>query len=494
MGSTSGFKEFERAPMERRDNHARLNDWQEIYLKWGEKDARQQAARCMDCGVPFCNDGCPLGNLIPEWNDLAYLGDWQEAIARLHATNNFPEFTGRICPAPCEAACTLSINMEPVTIEMIEKQISERAWQEGWIIPEIPDYRTGKTVAVVGSGPAGLAAAQQLNRAGHTVTVYERAEYLGGLLALGIPEFKLEKHVVERRLDQMRDEGVIFKTNTDVGVDITARELVQDNDAVVLSGGSTVPRDFPIPGRDLDGIHFAMDYLTQQNRRLRGQEFSPEETLTADDKHVVIIGGGDTGADCLGTAHRQFAKNIIQLELLPRPPERRSRTNPWPDWSQVFRTSSAHEEGGKRDYNILTKRFGGSEGKVTHLECVRVDWVFEHGQRPRMVEIPGSEFTIPADIVFLAMGFVHPQHEGLLDALEVEYDAFGNVKTGASLSSSVDKVFACGDMQRGQSLVVHAIASGRQCAREVDLFLSGQSSLPTVRGYARPAIPVYANA
>ena len=491
MGSTSGFKEFERVSTPRRDSHERLNDWREIYLKWDETASRQQAARCMDCGVPFCNDGCPLGNLIPEFNDLVYLGDWQEAISRLHATNNFPEFTGRICPAPCEAACTLSINMEPVTIEMIEKQISERAWQEGWIVPELPDRRSGKKVAVVGSGPAGLAAAQQLNRAGHTVTVYERDEYLGGLLALGIPEFKLEKSVVERRLQQMRDEGVTFQTSTNVGIDISADALLEANDAVVLAGGSTVPRDLPISGRELNGIHFAMDYLTQQNRRLRGQEFSPSETLTAEDKHVVIIGGGDTGADCLGTAHRQFAKNIVQLELLPRPPERRSRINPWPDWPRVFRTSSAHEEGGKRDYNIMTKRFVGSEGNVTHLECIRVDWVFEDGQRPRMVEIPGSEFTIPADIVLLAMGFVHPQHDGLLDDLEVEYDAFGNVKTGANLESSVNKVFACGDMQRGQSLVVHAIANGRQCARDVDLFLSGKSSLPTVRGYARPAIPIY---
>ncbi len=492
MGSTSGFKEFERVPMPRRDQRERLNDWREIYLKWDESAARRQAARCMDCGVPFCNDGCPLGNLIPEFNDLVYLGDWQEAIALLHATNNFPEFTGRICPAPCEASCTLSINMEPVTIEMIEKQISERAWQEGWIVPETPDHRTGKKVAVVGSGPAGLAAAQQLNRAGHNLTVYERNEYLGGLLALGIPEFKLEKSVVERRLQQMSEEGVTFQTNTDVGVDISASELLESNDAVVLAGGSTVPRDLPIDGRDLDGIHFAMNYLTQQNRRLRGQEFSPAQTLTAEGKHVVIIGGGDTGADCLGTAHRQFAENIVQLELLPRPPERRSRTNPWPDWPRVFRTSSAHEEGGKRDYNIMTKSFVGSEGNVTHLECVRVDWIFEDGQRPRMVEIPDSQFTIPADIVLLAMGFVHPQHEGLLDDLKIEYDAFGNVKTGANLESSVDKVFACGDMQRGQSLVVHAIANGRQCARDVDLFLSGKSSLPTVRGYARPAIPTYA--
>ncbi len=492
MGSTDGFKEFDRSTMPTRDRRGRLNDWREIYLKWDEKSAREQAARCMDCGVPFCNDGCPLGNLIPEWNDLAYLGDWQEAIARLHATNNFPEFTGRICPAPCEASCTLAINMEPVTIEMIEKQISERAWQEGWITPEPPDQRTNKAVAVVGSGPAGLAAAQQLNRAGHRITVYERDEYIGGILVLGIPEFKLEKSVVERRVQQMRDEGVIFKTSTNVGVDVSTREIVEANDAIVLAGGATVPRDLPIEGRDLDGIHFAMEYLTQQNRRLKGQEFSSEETLTAEDKNVVIIGGGDTGADCLGTAHRQFAANIVQLELLPRPPERRASINPWPDWPRIFRTSSAHEEGGERDYNVMTKRFIGDNGKVTHLECVRVDWVFEDGQRPRMVEIPGSDFTIPADIVLLAMGFVHPQHDGLLDELSVEYDSFGNVKTDASLASSVDKVFACGDMQRGQSLVVNAIASGRQCAREVDIFLTGNSALPTVRGFARPAIPTFA--
>ena len=493
MGSTSGFKQFQRKTMKRRDQRERLNDWREIYINWDDKDARQQAARCMDCGVPFCNDGCPLGNLIPEWNDLVFLGDWKDAIDRLHATNNFPEFTGRICPAPCEAACTLSINMEPVTIEMIERQISERAWQEGWITPELPEYRTGKKIAIVGSGPAGLAAAQQLNRAGHTVTVYERDEYLGGLLALGIPEFKLEKHVVERRLQQMRDEGVIFKTNTNVGVDISTDKLIEGNNALVLAGGSTVPRDLRIPGRHLNGIHFAMDYLAQQNRQLRGQEFSPGETITAENKHVVIIGGGDTGADCLGTAHRQFAKNIVQLELLPRPPERRASTNPWPEWPRVFRISSAHEEGGKRDYNIMTKRFIGTGVNVSLIECVRVDWVFEDGQQPHMIEIPGSEFTISADIVLLAMGFVHPQHEGLLDSLEVEYDAFGNVKTDATLKSSVDRVFACGDMRSGQSLVVHAIANGRQCAREVDLFLSGQSSLPTVRGYARPAIPSYSN-
>ena len=489
MSKDTGFKTVARRTMERRDHRQRIADWREIYLKWDESDARDQASRCMDCGVPFCNDGCPLGNLIPEWNDLAYLGDWREAIDRLHATNNFPEFTGRICPAPCEAACTLSINMEPVTIEMIEKQISDTAWQNGWITPEPPDDRTENRVAVVGSGPAGLACAQQLNRAGHNVTVFERSEYIGGLLALGIPEFKLEKSVVERRVEQIRDEGVEFRTSVDVGIDVTHDELLNDFDAVVLAGGSTVPRDLPIPGRDLNGIHFAMDYLTQQNRRLKGQEFGPDETITADGKHVVIIGGGDTGADCLGTAHRQYAAEIVQLELLPRPPEQRASDNPWPQWSRIFRTSSAHEEGGRRDYNVITKRFvDDGDGNLAALECARVDWEFKPGQRPAMVEVSGSEFTIRADIVFLAMGFVHPQHDGLLDALGLQYDAMGNVQTDRTLASSVDKVFACGDMQRGQSLVVNAIASGRQCARSVDTYLTGASNLPTVQGYARPAL------
>ena len=489
MANDNGFKLVSRQGAKRRHHRQRVNDWREVYLNWDEKDARDQASRCMDCGVPFCNDGCPLGNLIPEWNDLAYLGDWREAIDRLHATNNFPEFTGRICPAPCEAACTLSINMEPVTIEMIEKQISEVAWNNGWVTPEPPQDRTAHRVGVVGSGPAGLACAQQLNRAGHNVTVYERHEYIGGLLALGIPEFKLEKSVVDRRIDQMRAEGVEFVTSTDVGVDITHDELLSDFDAIVLAGGSTVPRDLPIQGRDLDGIHFAMDYLTQQNRRLKGQEFGPDETITAENKNVVIIGGGDTGADCLGTAHRQYAADIIQLELLPRPPEHRATDNPWPEWSRIFRTSSAHEEGGRRDYNVITKRFiDDGSGNVTALECARVDWAFKPGERPAMVEVPGSEFTIPADLVLLAMGFVHPQHDGLLDALNLKYDRMGNVATGADLASNVDKVFACGDMQRGQSLVVHAIASGRRCARSVDTYLTGASNLPTVQGYARPAL------
>ena len=443
----------------------------------------------MDCGVPFCNSGCPLGNLIPEWNDLVYHGDWQEAIDRLHATNNFPEFTGRICPAPCEGACTLAVNGDSVTIEMIEKAISDRAWREGWIKPEPPRTRTGKKVAVVGSGPAGLAAAQQLNRAGHTVTIFERSERMGGLLVLGIPEFKLEKAVVERRLAQIEAEGVIFRPSTNVGVDISHDELLAQFDAICLAGGSTVPRDLPIPGRDLSGIHYAMDFLTQQNRRLKGREFSPEETISALGKNVVIIGGGDTGADCLGTSHRQLAKNVVQVEIMPRPPERRTDVNPWPQWPMTFRTSSAHEEGGDRDYNVLTKRFvDDGKGNVVRLDCVRIEWVpAEGGGRPDMREVPGSEFSIDADLVLLAMGFLHPQHDGLLDSLGVEYDSRGNVKTDVMLKSNIGKVFACGDIQRGQSLIVHAIASGRTCARAIDLFLMGDSNLPTVRGYARPA-------
>jgi glutamate synthase (NADPH/NADH) small chain len=474
----------------RRDKNDRVNDWQEVYLKWDESDARRQASRCMDCGVPFCNSGCPLGNLIPEFNDFIYHGNWEEAIQRLHATNNFPEFTGRICPAPCETSCTLAVNSDPVTIEMIEKQIVEHGWQEGWIKPEPAKIKTGKTVAVVGSGPAGLAAAQQLARAGHDVTVFERNEYIGGLLALGIPEFKLEKSVVERRVNQLRGEGVRFRVNTNVGVDVTHEELLKRFDAICLSGGSTVPRDLPVEGRELKGVHFAMEFLTQQNRKLLGQEFSPEDTIDVRGKNVVIIGGGDTGADCLGTSHRQKAANIIQMEILPRPSETRINTNPWPQWPTIFRTSSAHEEGGDRDFNVTTKRFvGDDEGNLKKLECARVEWVKdeETGQFS-MIEVPGSEFEIEAEAVFLAMGFMHPQHDGLLDALGVDYDPRGNVAADGKLRTNVDKVFAAGDMQRGQSLVVHAIASGRRAARQIDIFLTGDSQLPTVTGYARPPI------
>ncbi len=490
MGKVTGFKELARIPAGRRQVQERVHDWREVYQPWPEKDARAQAGRCMDCGVPFCNSGCPLGNLIPEWNDLVYHGNWREAIDRLHATNNFPEFTGRICPAPCEPACTLSINMEAVTIEMIEKAIVERAWKEGWIKPEPPQTRTGKKVAVVGSGPAGMAAAQQLNRAGHRVTLFERSEYIGGLLSLGIPDFKLEKSVVERRVKQMVDEGVETRTRVDVGgPSFPAEKLMSEFDAVCLAVGSTVPRDLEVEGRSLKGVHFAMDYLSQQNRRTKDHEFSPQETITARGKRVVILGGGDTGADCLGTAHRHGAAEVLQFEIMPRPPEARIPVNPWPQWPTAFRTSSAHEEGGLRDYNITTVRLSGNNGAVKRLHCARVDWQPDPHGGMKMVVVQGTEFIVEAELVLLAMGFLHPQHTGLLDDLGVQYDNRGNVKTDAMMMSSVPGVFSCGDAQRGQSLVVHAIASGRMCARGVDLWLMGKSSLPTVRGYARPPLP-----
>ncbi|MQG88987.1 MAG: glutamate synthase subunit beta [SAR202 cluster bacterium] len=490
MGKITGFMETSRCTPARRNSSERINDWKEVYLEWGESDARHQASRCMDCGVPFCNSGCPLGNLIPEFNDFVYHGNWKEAVQRLHATNNFPEFTGRICPAPCEASCTLSVNSDPVTIEMIEKQIVEHAWKKGWIKPEPSVNKTGKTVAIVGSGPAGLAAGQQLARAGHAVTVFERNEYVGGLLSLGIPEFKLEKEVVERRVSQMRSEGVKFKVNTNVGSDISHKELMQNFDAICLAGGSTIPRDLPVEGRKLKGVYFAMDFLSQQNRKLKGQEFGPEDNIDVNGKNVVIIGGGDTGADCLGTSHRQGAKNIIQMEIMPRPSEMRTSNNPWPQWPNIFRTSSAHQEGGDRDYNVLTKRFiGDDEQNLKIIECARVEWIKdEETGRFNMKEVPGSQFEIEAEAVFLAMGFIHPQHEGLLDAMQVKYDEKGNVAANGSMQTNIKKVFACGDMQRGQSLVVHAIASGRRTARQIDIFLSGSSQLPTVRGYARPPI------
>jgi glutamate synthase (NADPH/NADH) small chain len=488
MGNPFGFTEFHRKMPAKRSSGARVGDWREIYLNWGERESRSQASRCMDCGVPFCNKGCPLGNLIPEFNDLVYQGNWEEAINRLHATNNFPEFTGRICPAPCEESCILSINNDPVTIEMIEKTISETAWNNDWIRPEPPITRTGKKVAVVGSGPAGLAAAQQLNRAGHSVSVFERSEVLGGLLTIGIPEFKLEKSVVYRRIEQIRKEGVKFYTNTNVGVDISHADLQQKFDAICLAGGSTIPRDLSIEGRKLSGIHFAMDYLSQQNARLRGKTFLKKEEISATNKNVVIIGGGDTGADCLGTAHRQKASNVIQIEILPRPPKLRLPDNPWPERPFVFKSSSAHEEGGERDFSILTKKFiGDKQGRVIEMHCVRVEW--KHSMKNNqmvMEEITGSDFIVKADLVLIAMGFIHPQHEGLLDSMQINYDNRGNVESDSTMKSNIDGVFACGDMENGQSLVVQAIASGRRCARNIDVFLVGNSSLPSVQEYVRP--------
>ena len=484
MGDPVGFKKYNRKTIPRRKSTKRIGDWKEIYTSWSTKESHEQSSRCMDCGIPFCNNGCPLGNLIPEFNELVSEGNWEEAIVRLHSTNNFPEFTGRICPAPCEAACTLSINSDPVTIEMIEKTITDTAWDNGWIKPEKPKFRTNKNIAIVGSGPAGLAAAQQLNRAGHYVTVFERNEVIGGLLSIGIPEFKLEKKIVNRRIDQMKKEGIKFQVNTDVGVDIKHSDLINGYDAICLAGGSTIPRDLDIRGRDQKGIHFAMDYLSQQNSILRGDKIL-DKKINAKGKNVVIIGGGDTGADCLGTSIRQNAKNIIQIEILPRPPIERNEDNPWPNWPMIFKSSSAHEEGGERDYNILTKSFiSDSSNNVKQLECVRVEWIQESNKKI-MKEIPNSNFKIEAELVLIAMGFTNPQHEGLLNDLKLNYDDRGNVKANEKMQSNIDKIFTCGDMHRGQSLVVHAIASGRKCARNIDVFLEGKSSLPSVQEYIR---------
>ena len=478
MGKPTGFQELGRVTPERRPVQERKADYREFSRRWTENQAKEQGARCMDCGVPFCQMGCPLGNVIPEFNHQVYLGDWQQALNVLLSTNNFPEFTGRICPAPCEASCVLNINSDPVTIEYIEKEISERGFEQGWIKAQPPLQRTGKEVAVVGSGPAGLAAAQQLNRAGHSVTVFERDDYIGGLLMLGIPDFKLSKDVVRRRVDIMSQEGVTFRTGVNVGVNYSVDELLSQFDAVCLTGGSTHPRDLPVPGRDLSGIHLAMDYLPQQNRILAGESIPPEERITAEGKRVVILGGGDTGADCLGTAHRQGAELISQFELLPEPPKERRSDNPWPQWPNILRSSGAHEEGGIRDYDILTKSFSGSNGRVEKLHAVRVEWTSGDNGRYNMEEVTGSEFEVETDLVLLAMGFLHPQHEGMLTQLGVELDARGNVQIDSNRMTNVPGVFAAGDMARGQSLVVWAIAEGRETARSVDLYLMGQTQLP----------------
>ena len=487
MGKGTGFIEFHRDPPERRSVHDRIKDYQEVYEIWPKESVEQQGARCMDCGLPFCHQACPLGNLIPDWNDLVYKGNWREALIALHATNNFPEFTGRICPAPCEASCVLSINSDPVTIEHIEKAIVDHGFENGWVVPEPPAKRTSKKVAVVGSGPSGLAAAQQLNRAGHTVTVFERDEVIGGLLALGIPDFKLEKHIVNNRVDIMEAEGIEFRTNCNVGIDITGDQLKQEFDAICLAGGSTVPRRLGIEGEDLNGVHLAMDYLTQQNRINRGEESLTHPRISAKNKRVVILGGGDTGADCLGTAHRQGAEVVYQYEILPEPPTQRTKSNPWPLWPTIFRTSSAHEEGGLRDYSILTKSFSGKDGKLNSLKGVKVEWKpGAQGARPSMVEVEGSEFDIEVDLVLLALGFLHPQREGLIEQLDVDLDDRGNVKTNTDKMTNTAGVFAAGDMSRGQSLVVWAIAEGRQAAYGIDKFLMGSTELPSVdlRGWA----------
>jgi glutamate synthase (NADPH/NADH) small chain len=478
VGKVTGFLEIKRKKPPARPVEARVRDWKEVYLPYPQADLETQAARCMDCGIPFCHQGCPLGNLIPDWNDLVYRHQWQDAIRRLHATNNFPEWTGRLCPAPCEGSCVLGINDDPVTIKAVEVAIVERAFEEGWISPAAPATRTGKKVAVVGSGPAGLAAADQLNRAGHAVTVLERSDRIGGLLRYGIPEFKMEKRFVDRRLAVMEKEGVLFRTGVDVGRTVTMGALRADFDAVVLACGAGWPRDLPVPGRELAGIHFAMDYLTLQNRRCEGDHVPDAGFISARDKRVVIIGGGDTGADCLGTVHRQGALSVHQFELLPRPPDTRAPDNPWPQWPNVFRVSSAHEEGGDRVYAVSTQRFvGDAAGHVRALEAVQVEMGREAG-RVDFRPVPGTEFTLPVDLVLLAMGFLGPERPGPIEELGLKLTERGNVWRDECWMTSVPGVFVCGDMQRGQSLIVWAIAEGRSAARGVDLYLMGKSDLP----------------
>jgi len=479
MGKITGFLEIPRQLPLRRPVADRLKDWREVEGKLPEGKLQAQGARCMDCGIPFCHKGCPLGNIIPDWNDLVYRGRWKEAIDRLHSTNNFPEFTGRVCPAPCEEACVLNINNDPVTIKLIEKQIIEHAFKEGWIVPLVPSRSTGKRIAIVGSGPAGLAAAAQLSRAGHSVEVFERADRIGGLLMYGIPDFKLEKWIVERRLQQMRDEGVVFRVNSHVGVNVPVGDLQAGYDAIVLAGGATWARDLPIPGRELKGIHLAMEFLPQQNKKVAGE--AVQHQILATGKNVVILGGGDTGSDCLGTSNRQGAKRVYQFELLPKPPETRtSDVAPWPYWPMILRSSSSHEEGVVRDWSISTKHFSGdAEGNVRKLHGVHLEWKKGQNGQPQMIEVPGSGFEIECELVLLALGFLGPEREGMLVDLGVRLDARGNVAVGPDYQTNVPGVFACGDMRRGQSLVVWAIWEGREAARAVDAHLTGAFRLPS---------------
>jgi glutamate synthase (NADPH/NADH) small chain len=473
MGKVTGFMEFTRELPLRRPVEERVNDYFEVYQPFAEEKVRVQGARCMDCGVPFCHNGCPLTNIIPDWNDLTYRGRWKEAIRVLHATNNFPEFTGRVCPAPCEASCVLGIHEPPVAIKVIEKTIIEHAFQENWIHPEPPEKRTQKRVAVIGSGPAGLAAAQQLNRAGHRVTVFEKADRIGGLLRYGIPEFKLEKRVLDRRLELMSAEGIEFKCRAHVGRNVSVVDLRNEYNALLLTGGAETPRDLAIPGRELQGIHFAVEFLTQQNRRCLGERISAAEEILATGKRVIIIGGGDTGADCLGTSHRQKALSVHQLEIMPQPPDQRAPETPWPLWPLMLRIESAHEEGGIREWGMTATRFSGdADGRVALLHTVRV------GSPPRFQPIPGTEGTLQADLVLLAMGFTGPDRNGMVEQLEVQLDPRGNVATDAEYMTQVPGVFAAGDMRRGQSLVVWAIAEGRKAARSIDRYLMGDSYLP----------------
>jgi glutamate synthase (NADPH/NADH) small chain len=480
MGKITGFMEIERRDRAYAPVAERIKVYREFIKPPTEQDMGQQGARCMDCGIPFCQSGCPVNNIIPDWNDLVYRGHWRDALEILHSTNNFPEFTGRVCPAPCEASCTLNINDDPVTIKSIEQAIIDKGWSEGWVVPQSPARKTGKKVAVVGSGPAGLACAQQLARAGHDVTLFEKNDRIGGLLRYGIPDFKMEKHLIDRRVEQMAAEGVTFRTGVHVGVNLPARELLDGFDAVALTGGSEKPRELPVPGRELGGVHFAMEFLPQQNKTVAGDKVANQ--ILATGKHVVVIGGGDTGSDCIGTSIRQGAASVTNFELMPMPPEQENKPLTWPYWPLKLRTSSSHEEGAERDFAVATKTFHGANGRVESLTACHVEWVKDDKGATAMKEVPGTEFTIPAQLVLLAMGYLHPVHEGMVHDLGVAKDARGNVKAGTegagAYATSIPKVFAAGDMRRGQSLIVWAIREGRQCAREVDAFLMGSSDLP----------------
>jgi glutamate synthase (NADPH/NADH) small chain len=477
MGKETGFLELDRQDRSYDDPKERLKHYKEFVIPHSEESLKSQASRCMNCGIPYCHNGCPVNNMIPDWNDLVYKGDWKNALEVLHSTNNFPEFTGRICPAPCEASCTLNLTEQPVTIKSIECAIVDRGWKEGWITPQVPEKKTGKSVAVVGSGPAGMACAQQLARAGHSVTLFEKNDRVGGLLRYGIPDFKMEKHLINRRLVQMEAEGIILKTSTEVGVDVSMKSLKENFDAIVMSGGAENPRPLQIPGAELPGVRQAMEFLTQQNKRNAGdseERAAPRGTLTATGKNVIVIGGGDTGSDCVGTSNRQGAASVTQIEIMPKPPEHEDKLLTWPDWPMKLRTSSSHEEGVERDWSVLTKEVVGEDGQVTGLKCVRADW-----SNGKLEEVPGTEWVIPADLILLAMGFLGPRSAGMIDQSGVELDARGNVLANTvDYRTSDSQIWACGDMRRGQSLVVWAIREGRQCARAVDEALMGASELP----------------
>ena len=479
MGKVTGFMEFDRLDRSYAPVDERVKHYKEFIVPLSNNDIKRQSARCMDCGIPFCHNGCPVNNLIPDWNDLIYGENWKAALEALHSTNNFPEFTGRVCPAPCEASCTLNITDKPVTIKSIECAIIDRGWNEGWVTPRISHSKTGKKVAVIGSGPAGLACSQQLARVGHSVSLFERNSTFGGLLRYGIPDFKMEKHLIDRRIEQMRAEGVTFIGNTEIGIDVSTADILETFDAMVLTGGSETPRNLEVPGRDLDGVHYAMDFLAQQNRRIAGEDVTDNRTILAGGKHVVVIGGGDTGSDCVGTSIRQGAASVTQLEVMPKPPEMENKALSWPNWPLKLRTSSSHLEGAERDWSVATKAFTGEGGRLTGLELVRNEWKQNENGQFSMVELPATEFHLKADLVLLAMGFVHPKPAGLLDELDVALDERGNVKADeTSYKTSQENVFVAGDMRRGQSLVVWAIKEGRRAARAVDEHLMGMSTLP----------------